>query len=146
MIVSLRSIRLERCPVTDSQQESIIYPLCPQTAHPSDTGNFLPISHFRTGDLVAEVFAITMSKLAGPTVTSSCPSREIVSPTNSLLQPHFSQPGWTSGRRPGGQCNFRSTSVIRSSLMLACLVCISPSSLLNAFYCGDNLVFVREAQ
>ena len=35
--------------MTDSQREAIIYPLCPQIAHPSDAGNFLPITHFRTG-------------------------------------------------------------------------------------------------
>src|SRR5258708_37456654 len=32
----------ELCPVTDSPQESIIYPQCTHIAHPSDIGNFLP--------------------------------------------------------------------------------------------------------
>jgi hypothetical protein len=49
LIVGRTSVRLERCPVTDYQQQSIIYPLCPHTAHPSDTGNSRPISHFRKG-------------------------------------------------------------------------------------------------
>ncbi len=45
----------------------------------------------------------------------------------SCYRPKSVNPGCSSGRRPRGQWNFRSTSVILSSLMLACLVCISPS-------------------